>query len=80
MKSKSNHQKTWEIYTAAWKCTQHTERLELFKQSLDLDCCYTDPLTITTGWEALIAYMEEFHKQVPVCLYLAFNNGLYMFI
>lgn len=57
--------KTWETYTQAWKCSKLSDRLELFKKSLDKDCRYTDPLVITNGWDELIQYMEEFHKQVP---------------
>jgi hypothetical protein len=61
----NNLKNTWELYTASWRCTQLTERLALFSQSLDTDCCYTDPLTIAKGWDELAAYMEEFQREVP---------------
>ena len=61
----NNLKSTWELYSASWRSTKLSDRLDLFRQSLDPNCCYTDPLTSVNGWDALAAYMEEFHKQVP---------------
>lgn len=59
------HQHTWEIYTQSWAEQDASRRLELFGQSLDPDCVYTDPLIQTTGYEQLCGYMAELHKTVP---------------
>lgn len=55
----------WETYVAAWKASTEAEKRRLFEQSLDPACLYTDPLTQTRGWEALIEYMFQFHQQFP---------------
>ncbi len=59
------HLEIWEIYVASWRATSPTERHALFAKSLTPDCEYRDPLAVTKGWEALEAYMNQFHQQVP---------------
>lgn len=61
----NQYRKTWELYSESWKRTKLSERIELFKKSLSADCCYTDPLVLTKGWDELVVYMEQFHSQVP---------------
>ncbi len=61
----SNHEQTWETYTAAWKATTAEEKQALFRKSLNTECVYTDPLTQARGWDELLRYMLEFHQQVP---------------
>ncbi|MGH1349326.1 MAG: hypothetical protein ACRBBN_00750 [Methyloligellaceae bacterium] len=55
----------WETYTSSWKSADNAEKQELYRQSLDDNCTYTDPLTSTQGWDQLLDYMNEFHKQIP---------------
>ncbi|MBI3563524.1 MAG: nuclear transport factor 2 family protein [Gammaproteobacteria bacterium] len=61
----ANFKNTWEIYVAAWKAASAAEKHALFKACLDSACVYTDPLIKTQGWEALQAYMLDFHRQIP---------------
>ena len=61
----TEYQKTWELYAASWKAASEAERRGLFDMSLDSACVYSDPMTKTTGWDALLQYMAEFHKQIP---------------
>jgi hypothetical protein len=63
--SSSVHRQIWEAYVASWKTTSPTERHSLFAKSLTSDCEYRDPLVIAKGWQALEAYMNQFHQQVP---------------
>jgi hypothetical protein len=56
---------TWETYAASWKAESADEKRALFAKCLDANCEYNDPLTHTKGWDALLAYMLEFHKQIP---------------
>jgi len=55
----------WEIYVSSWKAEDTTDKLNLFKKSLDTSCVYNDPLTKAHGWDELINYMLDFHKQIP---------------
>ena len=55
----------WERYVASWKAESAEERRTLFEASLAPNCCYSDPLTRAEGWDALEAYMLEFHRQIP---------------
>ncbi len=59
------YREIWETYTSSWKSSSNEEKMELFKQSLEKDCTYTDPLTAVQGWEQLLTYMNEFHQQIP---------------
>jgi predicted transcriptional regulator YdeE len=62
----ANEQRTvWERYVASWRAVSAAERRTAFEACLAPDCVYTDPLTRTQGWDALAAYMLEFHRQFP---------------
>jgi len=72
-------EKMWENYTASWKSETSTGKRELFETCLDSECVYNDPLTKTKGWDDLVEYMLDFHKQVPgghfvTKYFLAHNN------
>lgn len=58
-------QDTWERYVASWKVESVDDKRALFDGILDPQCCYTDPLATTRGWDDLVSYMTEFHRQVP---------------
>jgi hypothetical protein len=60
-----DHQQTWETYTAAWKAESAADKRALVSASLAQECTYRDPLVKATGWDELIAYMLDFHQQVP---------------
>lgn len=55
----------WERYVASWKAETVAQKRALFETCLAPECTYTDPLRITQGWDALLAYMSEFQQQVP---------------
>ncbi len=61
----NSYQNIWETYTQSWSETDVSKRLQLFEQSLNPECVYTDPLTQTTGYGPLSGYMAELHKSVP---------------
>ena len=61
----NSHKNTWEAYTKSWSETDASKRLQLFEQSLNLACVYTDPITQVTGYGQLSGYMSELHKSVP---------------
>lgn len=69
----------WERYVASWKVQSLAEKRALFETCLVPDCTYTDPLQVAQGWDELLAYMVEFHKQVPgghfVTEYFATHHG-----
>lgn len=54
----------WETYAESWKVPAD-EKKARYVDSLAPDCVYTDPLTQAQGWDELLAYMVEFHQQVP---------------
>jgi hypothetical protein len=56
---------TWEKYVSTWKMTDKTDRQAMFSEVLAENAVYTDPLVQTKSWDDLIAYMENFHQQVP---------------
>jgi hypothetical protein len=56
---------TWETYTATWKEGPPDQRKALFETALSTDCVYRDPLGMARGWEALAAYIADFHAQIP---------------
>ena len=58
-------QQTWERYAATWKMTDRAARLAVFAEVLAEGAVYTDPLVQASSWDELIAYMENFHQQVP---------------
>jgi hypothetical protein len=61
----SSERDTWETYAASWKAGTAEEKKALFVESLSPDCVYTDPVTQATGWDELVAYMLDFHRQIP---------------
>lgn len=56
---------TWETYAASWKAPTAAEKQALFAASLDENCVYTDPVGMSSGWDALARTMHDFHQQVP---------------
>lgn len=61
----TNYRDIWERYASSWKAETVDDKRALFEGSLDPECVYTDPLTQARGWQPLLDYMVEFHKQVP---------------
>jgi hypothetical protein len=59
-----NFSHTWEIYTLSWKAESKEEKIALFESCLAPHNIYTDPMTVTTGWDELLDYMLEFHQQI----------------
>ncbi len=55
----------WEAYAGIWKLTRPEAQRAACEQHLTAHCVYTDPLTRREGWDALVAYMREFHQQIP---------------
>jgi len=60
-----NFKETWEIYVESWKVETAKEKQAIFEKCLDTSNQYNDPLIKTKGWDALIAYMLDFHQQIP---------------
>lgn len=60
-----NFEQTWETYTSSWKTARADNIRKLFENSLDLACQYSDPLVKANGWDELIKYIQDFHRQVP---------------
>ncbi|MEQ1515409.1 MAG: nuclear transport factor 2 family protein [Usitatibacteraceae bacterium] len=56
---------TWETYANAWKVTTAQEKTQALKQSVAPACVYQDPITVTKGYDELVAYMLAFHQQIP---------------
>lgn len=61
----TNRRTTWETYMAAWNTPSATDKHALFARCLASDCVYADPLAHTRGWNELVDYMNDFHRQVP---------------
>lgn len=61
----SDRQSTWETYAAAWKETSPQAKEAALLKSVARICVYKDPTTTAHGHDALIAYMLDFHQQVP---------------
>jgi len=57
--------RTWEAYTTAWHPAQAAQRRQLFAQTLNERCEYSDPLVHAAGWDALEAYMQDLQRQLP---------------
>ncbi|OEE66261.1 hypothetical protein A1OO_10745 [Enterovibrio norvegicus FF-33] len=57
-------QKIWETYASAWKAESKEEKIALFRQSMNENVVYTDPLIQTETWDDLLQYMLDFHQQV----------------
>ncbi len=60
-----DHHQIWETYTSAWKAESVDDKRALIGASLARECVYQDPLADVGGWDALLAYMADFHRQVP---------------
>lgn len=60
-----DYEHTWHTYASAWAAPTTPEKMKLMVASLAKDCRYTDPLTTCDGYEALLSYMAEFHRQIP---------------
>jgi len=60
-----NYKDIWETYALSWKVKTADEKLAIFEKVLDKNAVYQDPLAKTTSWNELVAYMLEFHKQIP---------------
>ncbi len=56
---------TWLAYAESWKVSSAEEKRALYEQALMPDCVYRDPLMEARGWDALLAYMQDFHRQIP---------------
>ncbi len=60
-----NYKDIWETYQSSWKVETTDEKLAIFEKVLDKNAIYQDPLAKTTSWDELVAYMLDFHQQVP---------------
>lgn len=61
----TNARSIWEAYASAWKAAGADAKRTALARSVTADGVYRDPLAECPGHDALIAYMLEFHKQVP---------------
>jgi hypothetical protein len=75
----ANPREAWEHYVASWKAESIQDKRALFERCLAPECVYTDPLTRAEGYDELLAYMANFHRQVPgghfVTLEFVFHHG-----
>ena len=60
-----DYEKIWGTYTSSWKAESAADKRAIFKTCLDEKCIYNDPLIKTVGWDELVTYMLDFHKQIP---------------
>jgi hypothetical protein len=60
-----NRRAVWERYVASWKAATATEKTAIYETCLAPNCAYTDPLVQANGWDELLAYMLDFHRQLP---------------
>ncbi|MEL6189032.1 MAG: nuclear transport factor 2 family protein [Myxococcota bacterium] len=56
---------SWERYAKIWKAEGAEAKAKECAEALVESVVYTDPLTQRTGFADLVAYMVEFHQQVP---------------
>lgn len=61
----TTHRTTWDTYASTWKEPDAARKLAALERCCSPDCVYRDPLTQTRGWNELVAYMLQFHEQVP---------------
>lgn len=61
----TEERRTWERYVQAWKAETADEKRSLLAEATRPNCVYTDPLTRTDDHEGLVAYMLDFHRQIP---------------
>ena len=55
----------WERYVDSWRAESSLEKRRLLAGVVSSACVYRDPLTEAEGWDALIAHMEAFQRQIP---------------
>ncbi len=55
----------WERYVDSWRAESRADKRRLLAGTVSSACVYRDPLTEAKGWDALIAHMEAFQKQIP---------------
>lgn len=55
----------WETYSSAWKAETEVQKRAILADTLATQAVYTDPTGVRTGYDELIGYMTEFHKQIP---------------
>ena len=55
----------WNTYQAAWADIPAAGRQELLFESVDQDCVYTDPQSVSHGHEQLIQKMESTQRNFP---------------
>ncbi|GGC84378.1 nuclear transport factor 2 family protein [Undibacterium terreum] len=60
-----DHHQVWETYTSAWKAESADDKHPLVAATLAQQCTYQDPLAKVSGRDELIAYMLNFHQQLP---------------
>ncbi|MEO1172958.1 MAG: nuclear transport factor 2 family protein [Myxococcota bacterium] len=65
MASEQSFKETWNTYASSWGATSDKERRERYQAALDPECVYTDPQMQARGFDELLAYMKQFHEQVP---------------
>ncbi|NJM91033.1 MAG: nuclear transport factor 2 family protein [Myxococcales bacterium] len=56
---------TWETYAQAWKEATAAGKREALRRSVAQAATYRDPTKTTATHEELVAYMLDFHRQVP---------------
>jgi hypothetical protein len=61
----NDFEQTWETYTSSWKAEAAENKQAIFVECLDRECTYNDPNIKTKGWDELLAYMLDFHQQIP---------------
>lgn len=55
----------WETYTSAWRAKTPEEKRAALRESVLPSAVYRDPLAECAGHDALVAYMLQFHRQLP---------------
>ncbi len=60
-----DHNQIWETYVSAWKSRSIDDVRRLLDASLAQGCTYQDPIIKVSGLDDLMAYMANFHQQVP---------------
>ena len=60
-----DYRKSWDRYANTWRLSSAEEKAQECEQVLVEGVVYTDPLTQRTGRGELVAYMLEFHQQIP---------------
>ena len=58
-------EQVWNTYSSAWGLETSEQKRQLFAECLSIDCSYADPHVNTVGWDELLDYMLDFHRQIP---------------